>query len=186
MRTFKQIGADLGTIADVVCSGNTTFFLTSDGKLYGSGRNNYGQQGDGTTTDVTTFKQILPPIISGSTITIQVPEGTQVTTSGDTITFGNDTYRFVSTGSERFDSWVAPDTITEEVTINVEFKASEPVENKLLKLIPLIIIIALTVIAAMALMSFTGNGIDLIKLLIGLTVCVLFVAMAMIPAVGGF
>ena len=57
--TLKQIGATLGTIAKVVCSDRTTFVITSDGKLYGAGWNNYGQMGDGTTTPtITTFKQI--------------------------------------------------------------------------------------------------------------------------------
>ena len=56
--TPTQIGASLGTITDVVCSGSTTFFLTSDGKLYGMGQNDYGQMGDGTTTSVLTPTQI--------------------------------------------------------------------------------------------------------------------------------
>ena len=46
-------------IADVVCSGSTTWMLTTDGKLFGCGQNDHGQQGDGTTTDVTTFTQRL-------------------------------------------------------------------------------------------------------------------------------
>ena len=56
--TPTQIGSTLGTITDVVCSTSTTFFLTSDGKLYGMGYNNNGQQGDETTTTVTTPTQI--------------------------------------------------------------------------------------------------------------------------------
>ena len=45
-------------VTDVVCSTETTFFITSDGKLYGTGRNNYGQQGNGDTSNVTRPTQI--------------------------------------------------------------------------------------------------------------------------------
>ena len=37
------------------CSDDTTFYLTTTGELYGCGNNQYGQQGDGTTTNVGTF-----------------------------------------------------------------------------------------------------------------------------------
>lgn len=117
--------------------------------------------------------------------------GTTVTVDGNTLTIGETVITATPAEGYRLASWSVAngDMITSETTITATFElipVPEPVENKLIKLIPLIVIIALTVIAAMALMSFTGNGIDLIKLLIGLTVCVLFVAMAMIPAVGGF
>ena len=46
-------------ISMMVSSSATTWAVTTDGKLYGCGQNNYGQQGDGTTTDVTTFTQRL-------------------------------------------------------------------------------------------------------------------------------
>lgn len=117
--------------------------------------------------------------------------GTTVTVDGNTLTIGETVITATPAEGYRLASWSVAngDVITSDTTITATFElipVPEPVENKLVKLIPLIVIIALTVIAAMALMSFTGNGIDLIKLLIGLTVCVLFVAMAMIPAVGGF
>lgn len=117
--------------------------------------------------------------------------GTTVTVEDNTLTLGETVITATPAEGYRLASWSVAngDMITSETTITATFElipVPEPVENKLIKLIPLIVIIALTVIAAMALMSFTGNGIDLIKLLIGLTVCVLFVAMAMIPAVGGF
>lgn len=117
--------------------------------------------------------------------------GTTVTVEGNTLTIGETVITATPAEGYRLASWSVAngDVITSETTITATFElipVPEPVENKLLKLIPLIVIIALTVMAAIALMSFTGNGIDLIKLLIGLTVCVLFVAMAMIPAVGGF
>ena len=44
-------------IAKVVCSEYTTWVVTTDGKLFGCGDNDYGQQGSGDTTGVTTFTQ---------------------------------------------------------------------------------------------------------------------------------
>ena len=46
-------------ISMAVCSGTTIWAVTTDGKLYGVGNNSSGQQGDGTTTNVTTFTQRL-------------------------------------------------------------------------------------------------------------------------------
>ena len=46
-------------IAQVSCSDDVTWIVTTDGKLFGCGNNTNGQQGDGTTTDVTTFTQRL-------------------------------------------------------------------------------------------------------------------------------
>lgn len=45
-------------IKQVVCSIGTTWYITNDDKLYGCGRNDWGQQGNGTSgsgTNVTTF-----------------------------------------------------------------------------------------------------------------------------------
>lgn len=127
--------------------------------------------------------------LTGTTLT-DVPYGTVISSTDTTLTIGDTTV--TATPIEGYRAvWSVSngDTVQGNTTITATFElipVPEPVENKLIKLIPLIVIIALTVMAAIALMSFTGNGIDLIKLLIGLTVCVLFVAMAMIPAVGGF
>ena len=44
-------------MASVACSGNTTWYVTTDGKLFGCGNNDRGQQGSGNTTNVTTFTQ---------------------------------------------------------------------------------------------------------------------------------
>lgn len=46
------------TVSSVKCNnGTVTWVLTTDGKLYGCGTNDQGQQGDGTTTAVKTFTQ---------------------------------------------------------------------------------------------------------------------------------
>lgn len=42
-------------VATVSCSHDTTWYITRDGDLYGLGDNKYGQQGDGTTNEVSTF-----------------------------------------------------------------------------------------------------------------------------------
>ena len=48
-----------GVVADIYTSTLTTWIITDDGKLYGYGNNQYGQQGDGTTTTVNDFTQRL-------------------------------------------------------------------------------------------------------------------------------
>lgn len=47
------------SISDVIVSDISTWAITTDGKLFGCGRNNYGQQGSGDTTDVMAFTQRL-------------------------------------------------------------------------------------------------------------------------------
>ena len=96
VKTPTQIGSSLGVIADVACSNNTTFFLTSGGSLYGMGQNNYGQQGDGTTTDVTTPTQIGSSVgviadvaCSNNTTFFFTPHGPTITISVNEPTYGS-------------------------------------------------------------------------------------------------
>lgn len=42
-------------VAQVVCSDKATWYVTKSGELYGCGYGFYGQQGNGSTDDVTTF-----------------------------------------------------------------------------------------------------------------------------------
>ena len=44
-------------VASIVCSANTTWFVTPDGRLFGCGNNGSGQQGSGDTRNVTAFTQ---------------------------------------------------------------------------------------------------------------------------------
>jgi len=388
-----QIGSTLGTISEVVCSDYTTFFLTSDGKLYGMGQNNYGQQGNGTTTDVTAPTQIgstlgtisevvcsgnttffmYPPFtdisftsvdadtysgslsansipnvpigstitVSGNTVTIEdttitattqadtaqydygvtwsvsdgdtvtadmvitatftrsvntyavsvtadpvgygtvsaasfpsvpygstvtigsssitingdtitatpetdtseydygfdgfyigdtklvggeeitgatsvtakftrtnlytvtiqssdidkgtvspttiteVPEGASISASGNTLTIGSATV--TASPAEGFQvSWsVTSGTVEGDMTITATFEPIPSSESVLMSLIPLIVLFAVVMLAASAFASFNGNGVDLIKLLIGLAVCVIVIATILIPAAGG-
>ena len=48
-------GVKAEDVAQVACSDSATWYLTKLGELYGCGYNNYGQQGSGSTTSVTTF-----------------------------------------------------------------------------------------------------------------------------------
>ena len=48
-------GNNAGNVAQIACSDNTTWFLTKSGELYGCGDGYYGQQGNGSTSNVITF-----------------------------------------------------------------------------------------------------------------------------------
>ena len=66
VKTFTQ-RLTTETIAKILAlspasgTGGSTWALTTDGKLFGCGQSNNGQQGNGTTADVTTFTQRGPP-----------------------------------------------------------------------------------------------------------------------------
>ena len=40
----------------IACSNNATWFVTQNGNLYGCGDNQYGQQGNGSTTNILKFE----------------------------------------------------------------------------------------------------------------------------------
>lgn len=54
---FNPIGAlpNSNGIAQIACSGQTTWLLKPDGTLFGCGYNFNGQQGNGNTSNVLTF-----------------------------------------------------------------------------------------------------------------------------------
>ena len=64
--TFTDRTPSGKTVTQVACNLYDTWFMTQDGKVYGSGQNTYGQQGSGNTTDVKTFTDRTP---SGKTVT---------------------------------------------------------------------------------------------------------------------
>ena len=70
------------TVTQIACSENTTWVVCQSGKVYGTGKGNYGQQGDNDTNDVTTFTQRLSSetikSVSCSTLTTWV-----LSTSGE-------------------------------------------------------------------------------------------------------
>ena len=81
-----------GNVASSTADSNNTFVIGSDGKVYGAGCNNYGQLGDGTTTDRTTPVAMLG--IDGTTIKAkQVVSGAGTTVvltqDGKVYTVGN-------------------------------------------------------------------------------------------------
>ena len=96
--TFTQ-RLNTETIADVIVSfGDVTWVLTTDGKLYGCGKNVSGQQGDGTTTNVSTFTQRLT---TKTIISIGVSDDTTwaVTTDGKLFGCGEGSNKQQSSGS---------------------------------------------------------------------------------------
>ena len=42
-------------VTQIACSAHTAWYVTNTGELYGCGRGDYGQQGNGSTARVTTF-----------------------------------------------------------------------------------------------------------------------------------
>ena len=66
--TFTDRTPEGKTVTQVACSQYTTWFMTQDGKVYGCGQGNSGQQGSGNTTDVKTFTDRTPE--SPNTFTI--------------------------------------------------------------------------------------------------------------------
>ena len=78
---LNPFDGDLGWgVKKVVASGYTTWFLMNNGDLYGCGSNSYGQQGDGTTNNVTTFTKRASNVadFDSSSVTTWY-----ITTSGD-------------------------------------------------------------------------------------------------------
>ena len=72
-------------------SSQTTWVVTSDNKLFGCGQNANGQQGDGTTTNVTTFTQRL----TDQTVKDVIPTDTMtwtITTDGKLFGCGRNNY----------------------------------------------------------------------------------------------
>ena len=56
--SLTRIGASQGAIAAAQANGATVIFQTSSGEMYGSGRNNAGQLGQGDTSDRSSFTRI--------------------------------------------------------------------------------------------------------------------------------
>ena len=94
-----RIGEGLGTVVDVVASHGvgSMFFLTSDGKLYGTGYNRDGQLGNGTTTDSNVPVRIGEGL--GTVVDVVVGHGWSayfLTSDGELYGTGRNTYGEVS------------------------------------------------------------------------------------------
>ena len=50
-----MVGKNAVKVTQIACSDTTTWFLTNSGELYGCGQNDFGQQGNESTTNVNTF-----------------------------------------------------------------------------------------------------------------------------------
>lgn len=122
--------------------------------------------------------------VSPTTIT-EVPEGTQISSSGNTLSVGSDTVTATPADGYRVSSWNIPsDTVTGDITITANFEIIPTDEQVLMSFIPLIIIFAIIMLAASALMTFRGDGFDMVKLIIGLTICVIVTVTVLLPAAG--
>lgn len=75
--------------------------------------------------------------------------------------------------------------VTGDVTYTAVFGEPSDPAKTMMSLIPLIVICALVLMAASALAAFKGTGFDLVKLIIGLTICLLVAVTALIPVAGG-
>ena len=67
-------------VAQVACSQYTTWYLTTNGDLYGCGYGSYGLQGNGTTSNVTTFTKRASGVAQ---IACSIDTTWYLTTNGD-------------------------------------------------------------------------------------------------------
>ena len=115
-----------------------------------------------------------------------VPYGTAITVSGDTITIGETTV--TATPSDGLvTKWSVSDgaIVTGDLTVTASFVQPANVENTLIQLIPFLLIMVLVVTAAAGVFSAGGDPENLIRLVIGLAVAVLIIAVFVLPTVGG-
>ena len=105
---ITTIDSELGYSVDKIYVGPRTTFFIDSGKLYGMGQNNKGQQGNGTTTDVTTPTQVATPLSYGD---IQIYYTDSEITIMSTNIEGQETVYLVSSISELNDHlYVVEDT----------------------------------------------------------------------------
>lgn len=125
---------------------------------------------------------------------ISAMTGDTIRVDGNTLTIGTQT--ITATPAEGYYAvWMADDaiivdgsTVTADMVISVVFEELPPEpspEQTLAKFIPLIVILGIIMLAASAIASFRGTGFDMVKLMIGLAVCILVTVYALLPATGG-
>jgi len=76
-------------------------------------------------------------------------------------------------------------TVTGDITYTAVFGAPQDTDHDLLNMIPLLIVIAIVIAAVSGLAMSGGDPTAIIKLAIGLTVCIIVLAALVIPVVGG-
>lgn len=76
-------------------------------------------------------------------------------------------------------------TVTGDITYTAVFGAPQDTDHDLLNMIPLLIVIAIVIAAVSGLAMSGGDPMAIIKLAIGLTVCIIVLAALVIPVVGG-
>jgi len=86
-----QLATSVSSVAVGVSTPASIFYITTGKDLYGKGANGYGQQGNGTTTDVGSFAQIASNVAS---VSCSGCTSFYITTSGDLYACGrNDGYQ---------------------------------------------------------------------------------------------
>ena len=76
-------------------------------------------------------------------------------------------------------------TVTGDITYTAVFGAPQDTDHDLLNMIPLLIVIAIVIAAVSGLVMSGGDPTAIIKLAIGLTVCIIVLATLVIPILGG-
>lgn len=116
-----------------------------------------------------------------------VPYGTAITVSGDTITIGETVITATVIGDGLVTKWSVSDgaTVTGDMTITASFVEPSSVENTLMGLLPMLLIFVLVITAAGGVFASGGDPESLIKLIICLAVGVIIISVFVLPIAGG-
>ena len=76
--------------------------------------------------------------------------------------------------------------VTEDMTYTAVFETPSDTNHELLDLIPLFIVIAVVMAAISGISLSGGDPMAIVKIAIGLTICVIVLAVVVIPTIGGF
>ena len=116
-----------------------------------------------------------------------VPYGTAITVSGDTVTIGETVITATVIGDGLVTKWSVSDgaTVTGDMTITASFVEPSSVENTLMGLLPMLLIFVLVITAAGGVFASGGDPEDLIKLIICLAVGVIIISVFVLPIAGG-
>lgn len=116
-----------------------------------------------------------------------VPYGTVITVSGDTITIGETVITATVIGDGLVTKWSVSDgaTVKGDMTITASFVEPSSIENTLMGLLPFLLIIVLVITAAGGVFASGGDPESLIKLIICLAVGVIVISVFVLPIAGG-
>ena len=144
--TFTQRLSDQNIANVNLCqpTGSATWAITTDGKLFSTGGNSYGEQGDGTTTNVTEFTQRLSDQnIANFILSTSYGNTTWVITDdGKLFSAGDNSYgqQGIDNGGESITEFTLHDFGGSGSSISVS-----PTISAMLSVIPLIVVVGLIV-----------------------------------------